>query len=444
MKLAELAHDLHLSTDSLIKFIQDFDLELSECIATNFEVRSDFEKFIRENIEFLRNYEKDLESSKTIDGIATQTGQPAEKVAEILQKEQPLIYDNGIFKSSVSTFGIDRKLGGNYEFVYNYFGKQTKLQQRDFIGYRDLFFNLSKALDPFLNWSPIADWGIHKPSGILLYGPPGSGKIFWANKIAEIIGYRFREVKRYHLSTSYINGTKTNFKDYLTEILREEKTLLFLSDFGDIVQERAENKSVNSCDEEVKETILHHISFFNKENILMVGAANTLEGIDRELLAPGRFDVLIPIFPPNAQERSEMILHHMTEGLCEDALLMKILTKQQAHRLPFWQEIASRMKAFSNTMMVDFTQSLKKRIRDKYLKTERFEIDLKPLMLSAYKDAAAKLTDEYLNLVSHFLTDASRLSGDDYISRIGNLKEELLHYRVVEKPRRKIGFSTEE
>lgn len=444
MKLAELAHDLKLSTESLLKFIQDFDLELSECISTNFEVRSDFEKFIRENVEFLKNYEKDLESSKTVGDIANQTGQPEEKVAELIQKEQPSIYDNGIFKSSISTFGVDRKLGGNYEFVYNYFGKQTRLQKRDFIGYRDLFFNLSKALDPFLNWSPITDWGIHKPSGILLYGPPGSGKIFWANKIAEIIGYKFSEVKRYHFNTSYINGTKTNFNDYLTEILKGDKTLLFLSDFGEIVQERSENKSVNSCDEEVKETILHHISTFNKENILMVGAANSLEGIDRELLAPGRFDVLIPIFPPNVQERSEMILHHMTNGLSDDALLMKILTKQQAHRLPFWQEIASRMKAFSNTMMVDFTQSLKKRIRDKYLKTERLDLDLKPLMLSAYKDAAAKLTDEYLNLVNHFLSDASRLSGDDYLVRINDLKEELQHYRVVEKPRRKIGFSTED
>lgn len=61
MKLAELAKELHITTDSFIKFIQDFDLELSECISTDFEVKEDFARFARENISFLKNYQKDLE-----------------------------------------------------------------------------------------------------------------------------------------------------------------------------------------------------------------------------------------------------------------------------------------------------------------------------------------------------------------------------------------------
>jgi ATP-dependent 26S proteasome regulatory subunit len=54
-----------------------------------------------------------------------------------------------------------------------------------------------------LNPQQIKDWGINKPAGIILYGPPGSGKIFWANKIAEIIGYQFKEVKKHYLGTSF-------------------------------------------------------------------------------------------------------------------------------------------------------------------------------------------------------------------------------------------------
>lgn len=91
----------------------------------------------------------------------------------------------------------------------------------------------------------------------------------------------------------------------------------------------------------------------------MVGSANSLFEIDTEILAPGRFDVLVPVFPPNAQERSEMILFYMMNSLSEDALLKRILVNNNADHLPFWQEIASKMKAFSNTMIIDFTQSLK-------------------------------------------------------------------------------------
>ncbi|MGZ5264809.1 MAG: ATP-binding protein, partial [Kaistella sp.] len=204
MKLAELAKELKISTESIIKFIQDFDLELSECIKTNFEVKEDFVKFARENIKFLKKYEKDLEQNKSVEDIAGTIHKSPEKVAEIISQEKPKLFDNGMYRSSVSSFGIDHQLGGNYQFVYDYFGKKTNLRERDFIGYRDLFFHISKALDPFINNTPLTDWGIHKPAGIILYGPPGSGKIFWATKIAEIIGYHFKEVKKYYLGTSFV------------------------------------------------------------------------------------------------------------------------------------------------------------------------------------------------------------------------------------------------
>ena len=195
MKLIELAKELNVSAEAIKQFIQDFDLELVECISTNFEVKEDFEKFARENIEFLKLYEKDLDKTKTLEQIAETINQPKEKIEKAIKEADPNIFDNGFFKSSISSYGIDNKLGGNYQFVYDYFGHKTSLQKRDFIGYRDLFFYISGVLEPFLNPQQIKDWGINKPAGIILYGPPGSGKIFWANKIAEIIGYQFKEVK---------------------------------------------------------------------------------------------------------------------------------------------------------------------------------------------------------------------------------------------------------
>ncbi|MGZ5285078.1 MAG: AAA family ATPase [Kaistella sp.] len=441
MKLAELAKELKISTESIIKFIQDFDLELSECIKTNFEVKEDFVKFARENIKFLKKYEKDLEQNKSVEDIAGTINKSPEKVAEIISQEKPKLFDNGMYRSSVSSFGIDHQLGGNYQFVYDYFGKKTNLRERDFIGYRDLFFHISKALDPFINNTPLTDWGIHKPAGIILYGPPGSGKIFWATKIAEIIGYHFKEVKKYYLGTSFVDGQKTSFNDFLIQMMKEEKVLLFMDEFDEIMSARSEKKSVSSCDEETKEIILHYISRFEEEDLVMVGSANSVATIDKEILAPGRFDVMIPVFPPNARERSEMILYFMTEDLSKDSLLMKILIANNADHLPFWEEISSKMKVFSNTMIVDFTQSLKKRIRNLYLKdnSEDLKIDSK-LLNAARRDASAKLTEEYLNQVGQFISDVTVHNYDDFPKRITALKSELDSYKVVETPRKVIGF----
>lgn len=445
MKLADLAKELKIPTESFIKFIQDFDLELSECITTNFEVKNDFVKFARENIVFLRKYSEDLNQTKSIEEIAENIDQPKDQVAKIIQKDKPKLFDNGKYKSSVSSFGIDNQLGGNYKFIYNYFGKSTRLAERDFIGYRDLFFFISQTLEPYLSNISIQNWGIHRAAGIILYGPPGCGKIFWSNKIAEIIDYEFKEIKKHFLGTSFVDDQKITFNDFLIQMMKSEKTLLFLEDFDQLMSERSEDKSVKSCDEETKEIILHYISHFEKEQIVMVGAANSLETIDKEILAPGRFDVLIPIFPPNIKERSEMILYHMTDCLAEDALLFKILESNKAHQLPFWSETAKKMKVFSNTMVIDFTQSLKRRIRNLYQKNNSTSINITKKMLDAsLRDASTKLTGVYLDQIQQFIFDVSLNNYDDFTVRIQALKKELEHYKIIDEPKKPIGFSHNE
>lgn len=441
MKLIELAKELNISAEAIKQFIQDFDLELSECISTNFEVKDDFEKFAREQVDFLKRYEKDLDKAKTPGQIAEKISQPKEKVEEAIQETAPNIFNNGFFRSSVSSYGIDNKLGGNYQFVYNYFGSTTSLQKRDFIGYRDLFFYISGVLEPFLNPQQIRDWGINRPAGIILYGPPGSGKIFWAKKIAEIIGYQFREVKKHYLGTSYVDGSQTNFNDFLVTAMKQDKVLLFMDDFDEIMMARNAENNIAACNLVTQEVILHHISRFEQEDILMVGSATTVSEVNEEIMAPGRFDVTIPVFPPNLAERSEIILYAMTKGLDDNSLLYKILKHNKAERIPFWNEVSAKMKVFSNTMLIDFTQSLKKRIRHQYYKTrnEQLKID-RTLLDGALRDAAGKLTGEYLNQIEQFLKEVNIHNADQFQYRIHGLKKELDSYKAAEEPRRIIGF----
>ncbi len=441
MKLIELAKELNVSAEAIKQFIQDFDLELTDCIRTNFEVKKDFEKFARENAEFLRIYEKDLDKTKTLEQIAETIKQPKDKVEKAIKEKDPNIFDNGFFKSSVSSYGIDNRLGGNYQFVYNYFGHKTSLQKRDFIGYRDLFFYISGILEPFLNPQQIKDWGINKPAGIILYGPPGSGKIFWANKIAEIIGYAFKEVKKHYLGTSYVDGNRTNFNDFLVTMMKEDRVLLFMDDFDEIMMARKAENNVAACNLETQEIILHHISRFEQEELLMIGSAKSVSDIDEEITAPGRFDVMVPVFPPNAAERAEIILYAMTKNLEKDSLLFKILKNNKADKIPFWSSVSAKMKVFSNTMLIDFTQSLKKRIKNLYQKTRNEDLKIDQNLLNgALRDAAGKLTGEYLDQIAVFLKDVTINNFDQFQSRIKELKKEVDTYRAVEEPRRIIGF----
>ena len=92
-KITELAQELGVTTESLKNFIEDFDLDLSECLFPNLEVKDDFAKFARENVKFLQKYEKDLVEEKSSTQIASEIQQPVEKVEAIIKKNKPNLFE---------------------------------------------------------------------------------------------------------------------------------------------------------------------------------------------------------------------------------------------------------------------------------------------------------------------------------------------------------------
>ncbi len=311
------------------------------------------------------------------------------------------------------------------------------ITNKDFIGYQDLFNYITSELEPFIDKTSTENWGIVKPAGAILYGPPGSGKIFWANKIAEITGYEFRELRKHYLGSPSVAKNKSDFNAFLLIMMKGDKTLLFMEDFDEIMAE----KSATAENEETKEIILHNISKFPEEGLLMVGSANSLTNIDDEIFAPARFDVLIPIFPPSPAERADMLLHFMTDKISKTSTLSKILKLNNAYQLAFWQPVAEKMKAYSNTMLIDFTQILKKRIKTLYQKSPSADLKIEKTMIDgALRDASAKMTSEYLDQVSRFLYDVTKNNAEDFPGRISTLKTELDSYRATDKPASPIGF----
>ena len=93
-------------------------------------------------------------------------------------------------------------------------------------------------------------------------------------------------------------------------------------------------------------------------------------------------------------------------------------------------------------MIIDFTQSLKKRIRSSYQKNNNENIKIDQSLLDAsLRDASSKLTEEYLNQVAQFIHDVSVNNADNFNSRIEALQYELDNYKVIEAPRKSIGFT---
>lgn len=440
MKLKDLSNQLEISLGSLQNFINDFNIDLSFCIDENFNVTQQFIAFSEENKDFLKKYAEDYSKEKTIEEIAKTIGAKEEEVLHFF-------VTNGIpaevakqMKTGVSSYLIHSYIGGKYPFIEKAFPQCEDFSGKSLVGYTDLYFYMTDMLDPFISKDQIESWGISKPAGLILYGPPGSGKIYWAKKIADMIGYEFVHIFNDYLVGNFDNK-KNKFSDFLSKKMNQPKTLLFIDSFDEILH----STSVNTIYPEMVDlfySVLRHIQKNDTKELLIVGAVESLANLNDEIVAPGRFDLHIPIFPPTFDERKQLLLHHMTTNLAQDSPLLSILKNQNALNKDFWTPYAAEMKIFSNTMMIDFTQSLKKRLYALYRKDETKNIVMtEKVLFSAFQEAKSKLTPDYLKHCAIFLTEAKQNVGQDFPHRLIELNADLEFYlSSKEIPITKIGF----
>lgn len=439
MKLKDLSDQLGISLESLQNFIYDFNIDLGFCIDDNFNVKEEFKNFAEKNIAFLKKYSKDHAKEKTLSDIAKVIKVSEEKVLEFF-------VSNGIpeeaaknIKTNLSSYLIHLYIGGKYDFIDKAFPEPDNYNNKSLVGYTDLFFYLNDMLDPFINKEQLQTWGISKPAGIVLYGPPGSGKIFWARKMAQMIGYEFVHVYKDYLAGN-LKTSKNSFTHFLNTKMQHPKTMLFIDSLDELVS-RNENQTFFSENIELINTILRHSKKDIHQELLVVGSAEILSLFDDEILSPGNFDMQIPVFPPNSDERAQLIVFHLVQNLVDDSPLLNILKKHKALCKAFWEPIANEMRLFSNTMIIDFTQSLKKRLYALHRKDETKNIELNDKILSAsFNEAKAKLTAEYIKRCAVFLLEAKQNVGQDFSHRILELEADLESYQAKKPPINKIGF----
>ena len=441
MRLIDLAHDINLSLESLQSFIFDFGIDINQVIDKNFQLQSGFIDFVNKHKDFLIKYGKDHGKPKTINDISKTIEVAPEAIIAFFQQNGLQNIDAEKFQTTVSSYLIHIYLGGNYDFIYNELDKISASSPKTLVGYSDLFFYVTDLLEPFITPNQLSQWGISKPSGMILYGPPGSGKVFWAKKIADLIGYEFVHLYQDYFSLKNNGNGKSQFNEFIAKKLKEPRTLLFIENFDEIMGIDKDHMSLQAIN--MINAVARHIQKNVHSEVVVVGSAEVISAVNEEITAPGRFDLHIPIFPPTEDERTELILHHMTDQLDDNSPLLHILKENKADQKDFWRPIAAQTKLFSNTMLIDFTQSLKKRIYSLCRKNDQREIVITDqLLMIAYTEARAKLTPNYLTQCAKFVMDAKQNVGTDFPHRFLEMEMEFDFYKVKKEPTRKIGFKS--
>lgn len=153
-------------------------------------------------------------------------------------------------------------------------------------------------------------YGLKLPNGILLYGPPGCGKTFIARKLADIIGFAFREVQPGDMANIYVHGTQGMIKALFAEARENSPCMIFFDELDAMVPKRGGDSVGHHYASEVNEFLVQ-LNECGNDGILVVGATNLPERIDDAVLRPGRMDKKFFVTPPDYEARVELLRLYM-------------------------------------------------------------------------------------------------------------------------------------
>lgn len=141
-------------------------------------------------------------------------------------------------------------------------------------------------------------------NGMLLYGPPGCGKSFIAEKFAEEAGYNYVFVKSSDLASIYVHGSQEKIGNLFDEARKNAPTILNFDEFEALVSNRGEiNNASQSA--EVNE-FLSQMNNCGKDGVFVIASSNRPDLIDPAILRKGRIDHVIYIPLPDKDARKGM------------------------------------------------------------------------------------------------------------------------------------------
>jgi transitional endoplasmic reticulum ATPase len=147
-----------------------------------------------------------------------------------------------------------------------------------------------------------AEFGLTIPNGMLLYGPPRCGKTFFAEKLAEEVGYNFYSIKPSDIQSKWVNATQENIKNLFDEARKNAPSIVFIDELDALVPNR-ENPGVNHMNTSAVNEFLAQMNNCGEDGVFVIGATNLPNTIDPAVLGAGRLDKKIYVPVPDFEAR---------------------------------------------------------------------------------------------------------------------------------------------
>ena len=171
-----------------------------------------------------------------------------------------------------------------------------------------------------------AEYGLTIPNGMLLYGPPGCGKTFFAERMAEEIGFNFYQIKPSDIQSKFVNASQENIKNLFDEARENAPSIIFIDELDAMVPNRNDS-NVNHMNTSAVNEFLAQMNNCGDDGVFIIGATNRPNSIDPAILRAGRLDKVIYLPPPDFSARELMFKLYLEKRPREVGLDYSVFSK---------------------------------------------------------------------------------------------------------------------
>ena len=171
--------------------------------------------------------------------------------------------------------------------------------------------NLAEIVDYLHNPSKYREIGASMPKGILLVGPPGTGKTMLAKAVAGESNVPFFSMSGSEFVEMFVGMGASKVRDLFRQAKEKAPCIVFIDEIDAIGQKRDGRVGGNDEREQTLNQLLTEMDGFETNNgVIILAATNRPESLDPALTRPGRFNRRVPVELPDLKGREEILKVH--------------------------------------------------------------------------------------------------------------------------------------
>lgn len=154
--------------------------------------------------------------------------------------------------------------------------------------------------------------GAELPKGVLLTGPPGTGKTLLARATAGEAGVPFFFMSGSEFDELYVGVGAKRVRELFTKARAKAPAIVFIDEL-DAIGGKRKSKDQAYAKQTLNQLLVELDGFSQSEGIIILGATNFPDSLDKALTRPGRFDKLVPVELPDVRGRIEILKLHLNK-----------------------------------------------------------------------------------------------------------------------------------